>query len=156
MKYPLIVLFTVSRVEVHFLQLKVILSDKDGTLPDKPKHTKQFSVSRFTTVQKLTYLVVGSTEWHLHPLFIRLWSYEDSHTFALLDNDEATLESVGIADNEVILVEVKTKKGWPREKKTKKKFFGLISKGELGSATALYPKGICGLRNLGNSFGHTN
>lgn len=139
------------RVEVHLTRLRVILSDKDGTVPDKPKKAKKFVVSRFMTVQKLLYLVVSITEWQLHPTVTRLWSYEDASTFALLDNENATLESVGIADKEIILVEKKTRKGWPRENKTKKKFFGLIQKQELGSATSLYPKGVCGLRNLGNA-----
>lgn len=129
-----------------------MLSEKDGTVADKPKKYKKFVVSRFTTVQKLLYLVVSITEWQLHPSITRLWSYEDARTFALLDNEEATLESVGIADNEVILVEKKSKKGWPRDNKTKKKFFGLIQKQELGSATAIYPKGVCGLRNLGKNL----
>jgi hypothetical protein len=139
-------------VEINFLTLGVVMSDKEGNAPEKiSKKAKKFVVSRFTTVQKLLYLVVGVTEWQLTYQTARLWSYEDSRTFALLDNEDAGLDSLGICDGEVILVEKKTKKGWPRENKTKKKFFGLISKQELGSATALYPKGICGLRNLGTT-----
>jgi len=88
----------------------------------------------------------------------RIWSYQDAAQFALLEIPSSTLAAEGVVPGETILVELRKGDRWPRDGKPKKNILGTITgfiSGKPGTPdilpSSLYPKGVCGLNNLGNT-----
>nr|CAI5835190.1 unnamed protein product [Callosobruchus analis] len=112
-------------------------------------HTAAFS--RLATVQQVT-------DFLCHRLALRsddarLWLLREQHPSSLLDDDNATLQDLGVVDGDQILLEVRNKDlTWPEE------LGQLVASGGHDSTlsverrpTICLPPGATGLHNLGNT-----
>ncbi|XP_074026841.1 ubiquitin specific protease 32 isoform X2 [Leptinotarsa decemlineata] len=111
-------------------------------------HTAAFS--RLATIQQVTDFLCHRL--NLRPEDARLWLLKE-HSTSLLDDDNATLQDLGIVDAEQILLEVRNKDlTWPEELGQLVASGGHdISLSVERRPTICLPPGATGLHNLGNT-----
>ena len=113
-------------------------------------HAHQAAFSRRTTIILIEEFLCQ--RFNTKPEDLRLWHFKDESHMRLLVEPSATLEDIGIKDEDSILVEVRSRDGtWPEE------ISSLTTDGRRSSSTAplnsavLNVPGITGLNNLGNT-----
>lgn len=135
----------IKRVEVHLLHLEILIAKDDGQPKEKTSKlvnvSKTMKISDFLLYIAKLYEVKQGTE-------CRAWNYDTPVTASVLSDPDSTLSDEQLVYGQKILLEKKNKDAWPRD--TAK----LAKKGkDKGSENTLaYPRGQCGLYNLGAQF----
>lgn len=118
-----------------------------SNLPTPPKRYLAYvaTFSRMATVRQVYDFLCDRL--HIRPEDMRLWHYRDDANMVLIEDEEATLEELGICDDDQVLIEVRNKDlTWPEE-------IGSLAIPPNDRCKQSVPteKGATGLNNLGNT-----
>ncbi|KAK7789457.1 hypothetical protein R5R35_012652 [Gryllus longicercus] len=117
-------------------------------LPMPPKRQLAYmaAFSRMATVKQVYDFLCSRLR--LRPEDMRLWHYRDENNMMLIEDEEPTLEELGIVDDDQLLIEVRNKDlTWPEE-------MGSLAnhmQDKRKQTAAPAEKGATGLNNLGNT-----
>ncbi|XP_068086711.1 ubiquitin carboxyl-terminal hydrolase 32 [Anabrus simplex] len=115
--------------------------------PTPPKRQLAYvaAFSRMATVKQVYDFLC--TRLRIRPEDMRLWHYRDENNMLLIEDEEPTLEELGIIDEDQLLIEVRNKDlTWPEE-------MGSLATHLQDKRKQAVPseKGATGLNNLGNT-----
>ncbi|PIK33737.1 putative ubiquitin carboxyl-terminal hydrolase 32, partial [Apostichopus japonicus] len=125
-------------------QLGNLLNSSSSTTTPKKYLTHTACFSKLHTVQQVHEFLAQRIRIPNEEM--RLWNFRDESNPALIEEDSATMEKVGIVEEQSILIEIRNKDlSWPEEmsllaKNKQDKYKQVISEG-----------GVTGLSNLGNT-----
>jgi hypothetical protein len=133
----------ITRVEVHLLHLEILIAKDDGQPKEKTSKlvnvSKTMKISDFIIHIAKLYDIKAGTE-------CRAWNYDTPVTASVLSDPDSSLSDEQLVYGQKILLEKKKKDGaWPRDTtKLAKK-----GKDKESDHALAYPRGQCGLYNLG-------
>ncbi|XP_054279647.1 ubiquitin carboxyl-terminal hydrolase 32-like [Macrosteles quadrilineatus] len=118
-----------------------------SNLPTAPKRYLAYlaTFSRMATVNQVYDFLCERL--HFRADDMRLWLYRDENNMLLMEEEEATLEDLGVCDEDQLLIEIRNKdQTWPEE-------IGSLSMSPNDKAKqpVATEKGATGLNNLGNT-----
>ena len=131
---------------MHLLHLEILIAKDDGLPKEKTfkliNVSKAMKISDFIIYIAKLYDVKTGTE-------CRAWNYDTPATASVLSDPDSTLSDEQLVYGQKILLEKKKKDGsWPRD------ITKLAKKGKEKEShnTLAFPRGQCGLYNLGTSL----
>ncbi|XP_030848149.1 ubiquitin carboxyl-terminal hydrolase 32 isoform X3 [Strongylocentrotus purpuratus] len=125
--------------------LGINISGNSGT-PQAPKRYQAYVAcfSKMHTLQQVHDFL--SARLRVRTEEMRLWNLKDENNPVVLEEDSSTLDQLGIADEQSLLIEIRNKDlSWPEE-------MSLLAKKKADRQSSVRTdKGVTGLSNLGNT-----